>query len=279
MRLAGTFVTMGLAAALALASAPAFGAPASPESFDPTKVCGVETLRQEHALAIPDRLLHAISLVESGRWDGDRQASSAWPWTVTAEGEGRFLPSKEAAIAEVRRLQAKGIANIDVGCMQVNLQAHPDAFASLDEAFEPGTNVAYGARFLTELRAATPDWATAAAYYHSQTPSLAAAYKAKLVTAWNTARQRADDRILAFADDGGAMRLPIGMDLPAPPHDAAELRAVSAHANAATAAARAVKLSQTLAEREDAKKIADAYRTARIAEYRHRKLQMADARG
>ena len=32
--------------------------------------------------------------------------------------------------------------------MQINLMHHPDAFASLDEAFEPGRNVAYGAKFL-----------------------------------------------------------------------------------------------------------------------------------
>jgi hypothetical protein len=99
---------------------------------DDAKLCGVETARQERLAAIPDHLLHAISLVESGRWDADHRVRIAWPWTVTSEGDGRFLPDKRSAIDLVRRLQSKGVSNIDVGCMQVNLRAHPAAFRDLD---------------------------------------------------------------------------------------------------------------------------------------------------
>ena len=74
---------------------------------------------------------------ESGRWDAEAQASFAWPWTVTAEGRGRYLPSKAEALAEVRQLRARGLTNIDVGCMQVNLFYHPDAFDDLNQAFDP----------------------------------------------------------------------------------------------------------------------------------------------
>ncbi|HMA51176.1 MAG TPA: murein transglycosylase, partial [Magnetospirillaceae bacterium] len=132
MTLFGNPKTSLLAALLAMlcAAKPAL-------ALEDALVCGQETARQEKLQAIPDRLLHAISLVESGRWDADHRATLAWPWTVMAEGEGRFLPSKDAAIAEVKKLQARGLRNIDVGCMQVNLLAHADAFATLDEAFEP----------------------------------------------------------------------------------------------------------------------------------------------
>ncbi|MDZ7712446.1 MAG: hypothetical protein U5L06_04740 [Rhodovibrio sp.] len=68
-----------------------------------------------------------------------------------AEGRGRYLPSKAAAIAEVRDLQARGVSNIDVGCMQVNLHWHGDAFESLEQAFDPAYNVAYAAAFLLDL--------------------------------------------------------------------------------------------------------------------------------
>jgi len=277
MRLRKAIVAMTLAVGLAKPIGSAAAATQSdPEINADSRICGAETLRQEKLLSIPDRLLHAISLVESGRWDADRQASFAWPWTVTAEGQGRFLPDKAAAIAEVRGLQAKGIANIDVGCMQVNLQAHPAAFVSLDEAFDPAINVAYGARFLTELRAGTPDWETAAAYYHSQTPALAAGYKTHLVEAWSAAKSHADDRLIGFAD---AIQPPIGMVLPTPAHDPGELQAASSATGAAVAADRAVKLARTEAERVEAKRIADAYRDARMAEYRRHKLQLADAHG
>jgi hypothetical protein len=281
---------MGLAMVCAMiAGAPAW-AGQSPVSLKDAHACGVETKRQEQLQAIPDKLLHAISLVESGRWDADRKASFAWPWTVTAEGEGHFLPSKEAAVAEVRKLKKKGVTNIDVGCMQVNLQAHPDAFASLDEAFDPASNVSYGARFLNELRANTPNWETAAAYYHSQTPALAAAYKAKLVTAWRDPRSKPDERddhSFTVASLELEDRPPIGMILPTPLQVPSTARSaakadIEAHAAAGRVHAEAERnahLAATQAERAEGKRIADAYRAARLAEYQRRKLQMAAAHG
>ncbi len=269
-KLGSVFVCM----ALALLAA---GVPARAATTDDSRICGQETARQEQALRIPDRLLHAISLVESGRWDPDRQASFAWPWTVTAEGEGRFLPTKAAAISEVKKLQSRGVTNIDVGCMQVNLQAHPDAFRNLDEAFDPATNVAYGAQFLTELYAATRNWAQASAYYHSQTPPLAAAYKSRLLAAWDAARRRPDDRLLdTLAEIEN--RPAAGMILPgslagADPNVVAALPASDA------AQIGAAHLAKTLAERAEAKRAADAFRQAALEKYRQHKLQMADNRG
>lgn len=237
---------------------------------DDASACGVETARQEKAQGIPDRLLHAISLVESGRWDNENRASFAWPWTVTAEGEGRYLPSKAAAIAEVRKLQAAGIRNIDVGCMQVNLVAHSDAFASLDEAFEPATNVAYAARFLTGLYESTQNWPTAGAYYHSQTPNLAAAYKARLVSTWDNERRHADTR-LQPNQSIALNQPPVGLwrvrDIESAPTSTAASALKQIEGRQAAAAAR------TATERVEAKKIADAYRQARLAEYRLRKAQ------
>ncbi len=96
-------------------------------------------------------LLHAIGLVESGRRDPASGQRRPWPWTVTAEGIGTYYPSKADAIAAVEALQARGVASIDVGCMQVNLMYHPGAFATLDQAFDPGPNAAYAARFLLGL--------------------------------------------------------------------------------------------------------------------------------
>jgi len=229
---------------------------------------------------IPDRLLYAISLVESGRWDSDSRASFAWPWTVMAEGEGRFLPTKAAAVAEVRKLQAAGIHNIDVGCMQVNLQAHPDAFANLDEAFEPATNVAYAARFLVGLHDSTQNWQTAGAYYHSQTPSLAASYKARLVSVWDSSKRRPDERLqLASADAERLGRPSVGLS-PEIAGSFAPAHALPSFVDSATAGNRIPERKQVAeahnaAERVEAKRIADAYRQARLEEYRLRKTQSA----
>jgi len=232
-------------------------------------VCGSETAKQERKMEIPDRLLHAISLMESGRWDAERRETIAWPWTVMAEGQGRFLPSKEAAVAEVRKLQARGVRNIDVGCMQVNLLAHPDAFANLDEAFEPATNVAYAARFLVGLYSSTKNWATAGAYYHSQTPSESAPYKAKLLATWNRSNERGDTRIqLASLTRSEDSRPPLGLFLPLPARDPEPAQPHVAPQRPAPVAAHPDE------DRVEAKRIADAYRQAKLEEYRLRRQQM-----
>ena len=157
----------------------------------PGALCRAAIVAAERAGALPPQLLAAIGRVESGRRDPVSGVMTPWPWTINAEGEGSFYDTKAQAIAATRALQARGVRSIDVGCMQVNLMHHPNAFASLDQAFDPTANAAYAARFLTELHAQTNDWSRAAALYHSATPDLAAAYQAKVATAWMQERQLA----------------------------------------------------------------------------------------
>ncbi|MGF1611834.1 MAG: transglycosylase SLT domain-containing protein [Kiloniellales bacterium] len=159
---------------------------------DPWRLCAAFIDHAERALELPPHLLQAISKVESGRWDSARSALSAWPWTVMAEGRGRYLPSKAAAIAEVQALKARGVRNIDVGCMQVNLQFHPKAFDSLEQAFDPAQNVAYAATFLTRLRQETNSWTRAIGRYHSATPHLMGRYRLKVFRAWREEKRQAE---------------------------------------------------------------------------------------
>ena len=112
-----------------------------------SELCARAIERSEAAGALPAGLLTAVAASESGRYDRSRRGVAPWPWTVNNAGDGRYFPSKAEAIAHVERLKAAGERNIDVGCMQINLMHHPDAFSSLDDAFEPTRNVAYGARF------------------------------------------------------------------------------------------------------------------------------------
>jgi hypothetical protein len=143
----------------------------------------------ESQQAIPDHLLAAIARVESGRPDPASGAVRPWPWTIDIGGDGQFFDSESQAIAQVQRLQARGLRSIDVGCMQVNLMHHPDAFMSLQEAFQPYANAMYAARFLRKLYGLTHDWTQAAALYHSATPALAAAYRARVLEAWPVERK------------------------------------------------------------------------------------------
>lgn len=136
----------------------------------PYDACDYAISAAEKPPHLPDKLLPAISRVESGRLDPATRRVRAWPWTINVEGVGSFFDTKEQAVATVQALQAKGVRSIDVGCMQVNLMHHPKAFASLDEAFEPKTNAAYAAGFLAMLHRQFNDWNLATAAYHSMDP-------------------------------------------------------------------------------------------------------------
>jgi hypothetical protein len=136
----------------------------------------------EKGLGIARGLLPAIGLVESGHGSGP------WPWTIDVGGEDHFFATKEEAVAAVSALQAQGIRSIDVGCVQVNLLHHPAAFASLDAAFDPATNVAYGGRFLKALYLEIGNWPDAAAAYHSRTADLAAPYLQRVLALWPAGR-------------------------------------------------------------------------------------------
>ena len=159
----------------------------------PWTLCADHAVRAEQAHRLPHGLLRAIAKVESGRYSKARGEVLAWPWTVTAEGRGRYLPSKAAAIAEVERLRARGIRNIDVGCLQINLHYHPDAFESLEAAFEPATNAEAAARLLVELRGAWGSWTRAVGNYHSNTPTLSGPYRVKVYRTLFKDRRRAPE--------------------------------------------------------------------------------------
>ena len=150
----------------------------------PSALCRAAILQAERTGHLPDRLLDAIAVVESGKRDPVSGAVYAWPWTINAEGIGHWYDSKAEAIAAVQALQARGVQSIDVGCTQVNLMHHPEAFASLEMAFDPMANAAYAARFLQQLFAQTNAWPLAAAAYHSFTPELGAEYARKVLAAW-----------------------------------------------------------------------------------------------
>jgi hypothetical protein len=143
----------------------------------------------EASRALPQDLLSAISFAESGKWDTEKQEIIAWPWTVTSRGKGHYFPDKQAAVAFVRDLQSQGVRNIDVGCLQVNLQYHPDAFSDPEEALDPRTNALYAAKFLAQLHQQNKSWSEAIRRYHSANPDRGDPYRQRVLNFWNK-RQR-----------------------------------------------------------------------------------------
>lgn len=126
-------------------------------------------------------LLLAIAKAESGRPIPPLPGLQPWPWAVNADGGAYYFDSKDAAVAWLKLAQQRGVGQIDIGCMQINLQSHPGAFTSIEQAFDPAANADYAARFLSRLRADSGgNWFDAVGYYHSRTPVLAADYRARV---------------------------------------------------------------------------------------------------
>jgi hypothetical protein len=180
-------VTMAVLLLLAMHSNPVYAASPSAQGMptdtnawvvEQSELCAVAVQQAEQRYHLPHGLLIAIAKAESGRPITSMTDIRPWPWTIDADGSGLFLDSRLAAIAWVRS-QIVRHSYVDVGCMQVDLEYHPHAFASLDQAFDPVANTDYAARLLLELYTgeAGGSWDVAVGLYHSHTGLLAAAYR------------------------------------------------------------------------------------------------------
>ncbi|MGX9855032.1 lytic transglycosylase domain-containing protein [Limimaricola variabilis] len=173
---------------ISAAGAPVAGAPLE------RGVCVAEILRAQLRHRIPGNLLLAIGIQEAGVTRGGHL--TIWPWAVNAAGEGRLFDNRDQALAWIAARRAAGIDSIDVGCMQINLRWHPDAFDGVAQGFDPARNVEYAARFLRGLYEEFGDWTAAAGAYHSRTPEAQKVYLAAL----RGNIEVANERIAGFRD-------------------------------------------------------------------------------
>ncbi|OYV33642.1 MAG: hypothetical protein B7Z80_23495 [Rhodospirillales bacterium 20-64-7] len=151
----------------------------------PAITCAAAGNAAETAATLPANILVSIGMVESGRYDAFSHHVTPWPWTVNIDGAGHYFASKQDAIAFTRLAQSSGANDIDVGCFQVSLKYHPNAFPDLDTAFDPAANASYAATYLSRLKAQTGSWNTAIADYHSAVPDLGLPYQRRVLAAWH----------------------------------------------------------------------------------------------
>ena len=217
---------------------------------DDAFVCLNATTKIEKQYEIKKHLLTTISSVETGRYIKEKKQTLAWPWTINAQGKGMFFKTKAEAIREAKRLQARGIKSFDVGCMQINMAYHGDAFKNIEEAFDPEKNVAYAAKFLRNLyENKNKDWVKAAMAYHSSVPKKALRYKKKLASAYERIRLAQNDFDSQLF--GNALK-----QVPERKPDLAR-----------------VKISQAKESVRQARINAHEWREARLAEYRKNKIK------
>ena len=124
--------------------------------------------KAEKKYRLPPKLLEAIAFVESRHT----------PWAVYGHRRSRFFSSKEEAVAHIKALKRRGVSNINVGLMQINLAVHK--FRDLEKVLDPGVNIDYGAHLLKRLYARYRSWEKAIKYYHSPFPGHQEDYKRKI---------------------------------------------------------------------------------------------------
>jgi hypothetical protein len=173
-----------LAAGIACAIPPAAAAQTFAVSSSDRSACDRAGRQAEAAAGLPNGLLRAIGRVESGRYSATLGRIAPWPWTVDVAGAGVQFATQAAALRAIRTALASGQRNIDVGCFQVNLRAHPDAFPDLRTSLDPVANARFAAGFLARLHAGSGSWRAAAAAYHSETAALARPYLLAVMRSW-----------------------------------------------------------------------------------------------
>ncbi|MCU0814998.1 MAG: lytic transglycosylase domain-containing protein [Cypionkella sp.] len=156
-----------LAICLVLLSQPVWAAPS----------CADLAEAEGARLGVPPGVMAAISLVETGR------NGAPWPWTLNEGGKGSHFDSRDEALAALTEALARGVTNIDVGCMQLNHRWHSAGFASSADMIDPVQNTRYAALFLLELQKRLGSWEKAIQHYHSADPTRGAAYAQKVEAA------------------------------------------------------------------------------------------------
>jgi Transglycosylase SLT domain len=148
-------IGLTIAALLGLMTATAEAKPVRPT--DDSKSCRSHVTAAEQRHRIPRGLLHAIAMTES----------TYNPLALNIEGRNVGVPTVDQALLRIRQAQDQGIQNISIGCLQILVKYHVHRVGTTRDLIEPGTNAAYGARYLRELYRQTGDWWRAVARYHT----------------------------------------------------------------------------------------------------------------
>ena len=198
--LASRALLIGVGAGLALFVA-------APARADDSDLCLDEIAKQEAKYGMPDGVLKAIARVESSGSPYATSITKPWPWTLNVGGAPHYYPTKDAALTALTAFKAQSDVNIDVGCMQISLRHHPNAFADLATALDPVANVDYGALFLSALKQKSGDWVVAVGDYHSTTPGFGETYRGLVQVAWagGSLSARSVSAVRATLPDGPAI--------------------------------------------------------------------------
>lgn len=121
---------------------------------------------------IPKDLLYSIAYVESrGR-----------PWTVYANGEGKYFASITKAQQFIEDQKEDGTEIFFVGCMQLCMKSHGKKFKEIKDILDPEKNIYFAAKLLKQLYKKFGNWEDAVKYYNASTQK--EAYLKRVMKIW-----------------------------------------------------------------------------------------------
>lgn len=127
-------------------------------------------------------LLYAIALAESQK--AEDGVVRPWPWAVNVGGKGYYFTDLHAAENFVEMQIDKGVKNIDVGPLQINLRWHGHRVGNPTDLFHLPIAIKVGADILSEAIASSPNDPVLAVgrYHHWDDEQRARAYGAKVLS-------------------------------------------------------------------------------------------------
>ena len=149
--------------------------------------CAESINKIENKYKIPNKLLRAISLTESGRTI-DKQFV-AWPWSVNVSGKSFYFNDKASTLLFLKK-KVKYQKNIDIGCMQINFKYHNEQFKDLNTMLDPVNNIDWAAKYLKKLYNRHKSWNIAVSRYHSSNPERMKKYLEKVIKNWKEEREK-----------------------------------------------------------------------------------------
>ncbi len=174
-------ITIGLLVIAALASPFALKANVLPKikksskgssNSHETTDCQAIIKHFENEYNIPENLLSAVAMVESGKY----------PWSINARGRAHVFRTKGEALSFIEKQKKRGTKNIYVGCMQICLKSHGKRFETLDHALTPYNNIRYAAKLLRGLFDRFGSWESALMHYNASSRKVS--YKNRVLAIW-----------------------------------------------------------------------------------------------
>jgi hypothetical protein len=153
--------TRAKAALLAATIVTALSFDASSARAEAPALCEQEMAHAASASGIPLGVLYAVALTETGA------RSKFNPFDLDIDGRALHPHSIPEALATIAQERAHGAKFVDIGCMQINYEWHGKDFGSIEQMFDPRTNVRYAANFLKQLEAREGTWTLAVARYNA----------------------------------------------------------------------------------------------------------------